>query len=156
MRFVRLAEAYEVTRQLGMPRTSTVIYALIDKRDGRVRYVGKTDRPVNDRLAFHLRNPTNRAMAEWFRSLAAEGRKPAIRVLERVSRAEWEDAERGWIQWFRDRGDLLNVDPGGVWRSPSGRALGVRLGEYQPPTGVRVPPPPPGILTPRRWRRLKM
>ncbi len=88
------------------------IYALYDRRDGCVRYVGKTTRSMSRRIDRHFLRPTNRSMHNW---LMSAGRFNVIpEVLEYVSGSDWESFERGWISWFRERGKLLNVESGGV------------------------------------------
>jgi hypothetical protein len=59
-------------------------------------------------------------MRAWLGDLRAAGIVPQIRLLS-ASTAGWEAAERGWISWFRERGDLLNVDPGGNCRDAKGK-----------------------------------
>lgn len=144
-KFVRLSLALDVPRQRSPRRgLKTKIYALVDPRDAGVRYVGKTRKPPLARLEGHLREPTNGAMAKWFGALAAVGLQPHIEVLEHVADAEWEDAERGWIHWFRQRGDLLNVDPGGDHRDRRGRERGIFEGRFaEPKAATRVTPPAP-------------
>jgi hypothetical protein len=118
------------------------IYALVDPRDERVRYVGVTIRPLFDRLADHIEKPTNREMRRWFADLDAQGSAPSVRLLIGVSDA-WEDAERGWIAWFRARGELLNIDPGGICRDHKGKPIKARM---KPDGGHDAP-------TKARWRR---
>jgi hypothetical protein len=107
------------------PDTSGVwfIYALVDPRDERVRYVGVTDKPLADRLRGHLRKPTNAGMREWLSGISASGLLPSIRLLS-APLNQWEQAEQGWISWFRSRGSLLNVDPGGLARRKNGKLKG--------------------------------
>jgi hypothetical protein len=99
-------------------------------------YVGKTKMALPARLRWHLDEPTNARMSSWFAELALEQRRvmrrPAIHMLEKVALEEWEDAERGWIAWCRQRGDLLNVDPGGAYRI-LGVPRKVMFGELQEP-----------------------
>lgn len=132
-RFIPLSEALLVPRQDANPFRRVAVYALSDPRDGRVRYVGKTAQTLLERLAGHAKRQTNQAMRAWFRELRKLRKAPAIDILEFVEYSEWEDAERGWIRWFCDRGELLNVDPGGEFRDSDGCPLGIELGEYEPP-----------------------
>lgn len=99
-----------------------MIYALIDPRDDSVRYVGVTNRPLNVRLSGHIKKPTNRGTRAWIADLSANGITPMIRLLS-APRNDWEQAERGWIAWFRERGALLNVDPGGICRTRGGKLI---------------------------------
>lgn len=116
-----------------MPGPPLVIYAMADRSDLRVRYVGVTrSGNLDERLRRHKLLPTNQAMREYL----ATG-NPVMSPLEYVHRFEWEAAERGWIFWFRSRGNLLNVDPGGKFRDDNGRKRGFVPGKYQPPKSDR-------------------
>lgn len=127
--FVPLSTALGAPRQKDRGARPLVIYALADRRDMLVRYVGVTRAGnLDERLRRHLACPTNGAMGTWLASA-----QPVMSTLEYVSRAEWEDAERGWIFWFRSRGRLLNCDPGGIYRDGTGRPRGLILGKFQPP-----------------------
>ncbi len=83
------------------------IYALVDPRDLTVRYVGKTTCPEL-RIEQHMDSPTNWSMRQWFDEVI-----PEMHVLQLCSDAQWEDAERGWIAYFRKRARLYNIHPGG-------------------------------------------
>src|SRR5580692_2736393 len=95
--FVPIALALVVPRNLvkakkGSPRRIEFrIYALVDPRDSRVRYVGVTSRTLADRLRFHLEKPTNARTRAWFSDLARAGLRPYISLLEHVGADEWED-----------------------------------------------------------------
>lgn len=134
-RFVPLEEALSVPRQRDALAGNVKIYALYDERDGRVRYVGMTRASLPRRLEGHLREPTNAAMARYLKS---PGSRPAIKLLEHVAKDEWEAAERGWICWFRQRGELLNVDPGGNHRHSDGAVRGTFVGHYEEPRGRKA------------------
>src|SRR5262245_16067922 len=139
-KFVWLSVALSVPRQQTPSSSRRIkIYVLVDPRDAGIRYVGKTSHTLTARLEWHLRAPTNRAMAWWFEDLRRLGERPHIQVLEFVDQAEWEDAERGWIHWFRQRGQLLNVDPGGNHRDWTGRERGRFVGKYVAPTEAEQP-----------------
>lgn len=87
-----------------------VLYALLDPRDGRVRYVGKTRRTLAARLTAHLayvrryRDTTPRCA--WLRELAALGLRPWIVGLREVEAVGADLAERALIAAYPD---LLNV-----------------------------------------------
>jgi len=91
------------------------IYALVDPRDGRVRYVGKTEKTIEHRLKQHLNNRKDKTHKQnWFDSLFALGLKPSIVLIEKVSKRNWERNERYWIKYYNDRGfALTNSTPGG-------------------------------------------
>lgn len=100
-----------------------VIYALVDPRDETVRYVGVTIGSLEARLDRHVRRPTNDRVRAW---LGEIGVRPHVRALH-SPRDRWEDAERGWIAWFRARGDLLNADPGGICRTSGGAPIARKM-----------------------------
>ena len=109
--FVRFADVPR--NEPGASRGAVKIYALIDPRDDGVRYVGVTRQKLEARLAQHLKSPTNWRTRAWFTELRSCGLEPEIENLQQTGR-NWEIAEMQWIAWFRARGDLLNVDAGGM------------------------------------------
>jgi len=119
--------------------TTTFIYGLSDPRDGVIRYVGKSGKPLN-RLARHVvwsRVRPSWPVARWIRKLCIEGVRPVCEILEEVSVDDWKEAERRWITLYRQRGHrLLNVLPGGEDGEPSSVPRGndhwnVRLTDQQ-------------------------
>lgn len=92
----------------------TYIYGLLDPRDQLVHYVGKSDRP-RQRLTEHLKDAaSNPYKAEWLEDLSVSGGRPRIVILETVSLADWEQAERRWIATGRDlEWPLTNIQAGG-------------------------------------------
>lgn len=88
----------------------TYIYGLIDPRNGRVRYVGKSDNPKS-RLGDHLKDKSLCHRTNWVRSLLSEGIKPELVILENVV-GDWKEAERKWIAHF-GRENLVNGTDGG-------------------------------------------
>lgn len=58
--------------------TKGSIYTLTDPRDGTIRYVGKTTKPLSERLAGHLASPTNPAMRLWINTLIGQRLAPLI------------------------------------------------------------------------------
>ncbi len=89
------------------------IYGLADPRNHVIRYVGKTSIELGARLDWHIKEPTNRGMAEWLGELWLSGIRPEIAVLEICHVSKWENAERVWIARMRKVGQMLNVEPGG-------------------------------------------
>lgn len=141
MSFIPIDHALAVPRQkqrkVGARRHCRLrIYALVDPCDSCIRYVGVTSRLLEDRLTLHLQKPTNAAMAAWMRELQRARKRPLVVLLEWVVEEEWEAAERGWIHWCRERGDLLNVDRGGRARTSLGKLRPFVEGQYEPPTSV--------------------
>lgn len=90
------------------------IYALIDSRDGQVRYVGKAISP-RDRFISHLQGLKNQARKErWVNFLLRLGYAPCIKILEMVEENVWEERERWWIAYYRNKDiDLTNHTLGG-------------------------------------------
>ena len=91
------------------------IYALVDPRDDTVRYIGYSSNPTK-RLGQHLEGKTtNRRFVRWLDELHQYrwGCVPRLVILEHVPRNMWDEAERRWIAYYRERGNLLNVADGG-------------------------------------------
>jgi hypothetical protein len=77
-------------------KTGTV-YVLVDPRDGCVRYVGATTKPLNVRLQGHKAQAAARVKA-WIDELAAEGLTPRIEPIhEDVAELELRERERAEI-----------------------------------------------------------
>lgn len=129
MNWARFAKLGDLPRLDGKPKkhlTRVVkVYALVDPRDGTVRYIGVTRTALAVRLERHLAAPTNARTRAWFLSLATAGVRPAIRLLGEVREDRWPQNEMFLVVWLREHGfSLLNVDPGGVHRDPRGRVRG--------------------------------
>lgn len=94
--------------------TNTFIYALVDPRDLRVRYVGKSHDPDN-RLRYHMMCHTNNAhLNSWLSQLIRAGLQPLVRIIEECPVSKWKQRERFWISSFRQRGvRLTNKADGG-------------------------------------------
>ena len=111
------------------------IYALIDPRDGQVRYIGKAQNSKR-RLAAHLREARRRTpVYDWIRKLRSMGLTPTVRVLSVTS--DWRHEERKLIAWGRALGcRLLNIADGGdqpacsqEQRSLNAKALNARYAD---------------------------
>lgn len=94
-----------------------VIYALIDPRDDRIRYIGKTDNMLK-RYGNHL-CPSNsrkrRHVSAWILSLRRKGLKPMVSIVQYIKEGDnWEELESFWIARLRSEGyDLCNHATGG-------------------------------------------
>jgi hypothetical protein len=89
------------------------IYALIDPRDGAVRYIGQTKTPKR-RLSGHMGQIHDSYKYRWIRRLKALGLRPVMEILEIATEANWSDRERYWISHYRSIGaKLTNVTSGG-------------------------------------------
>jgi hypothetical protein len=94
----------------------TVIYSLVDPRDGKVFYVGRTKTTLAWRLRGHLKdsrdgkNPKAKRIAQMLK----DGVKPIIAEIARVgnvSAEEIEKTEQAWIDYLSITNTLLNVKP---------------------------------------------
>lgn len=95
------------------PKHTYTIYALIDPRDNRIRYVGCTYN-LTLRLSQHLQcHGLNPAKDAWIQELKKEHLVPIMRGLERVKAktlAEATETENQWIKYYsQPSNDLLNM-----------------------------------------------
>ena len=95
-----------------------IIYVLQDPGLGKFRYVGVTSLDIRERCKYHIKESKRgkSKKCKWLKELLAGGEFPEIAVLETGYGAEWKEAERFWIAFFREvSGDLLvNSNPGGT------------------------------------------
>lgn len=86
------------------------VYALIDPRDSKIRYVGKTTQPILTRLAGHLAQPTNPAMRVWINGLSLAGLAPRIEAVTTAPEARLDAEEKRQISRHIKQGHrLLNA-----------------------------------------------
>lgn len=90
------------------------IYALVDPRDGCVRYIGKAADPEaryrKHLCPYYLRADTYKN--KWIKSLLSQGLTPTLKIIEEVPEDQWERREQYWVAFYR--GDMLtNGTPGG-------------------------------------------
>lgn len=96
------------------------IYGLLDPRDNRCRYIGKTDDPER-RAKEYLGAKDFSHRTCWLRSLAAAGLEPQLKILEECPSATWQARERWWIASLQVMGaDLVNGSEGGMGGSKKG------------------------------------
>lgn len=92
---------------------TTYIYALLDPRDGAVRYVGKADDPerrFNEHFYF---KGGNKHKHNWIAQLRLLGLAPEMLILEKCAN-NWGEKEQQWILQFRESGAALtNLTDGG-------------------------------------------
>jgi hypothetical protein len=88
------------------------IYALIDPRDGEVRYVGKAIDPYV-RLNSHLGEKNHRRKSRWLNVLVQQCLIPKVVVLECTNTGGWQAAERSWIKFYRSIGADLTIHTNG-------------------------------------------
>lgn len=91
---------------------TTYIYGLCDPRDGRVRYVGKADNP-QARMKGHFNDKRNCHRVHWIQSLVEKGLKPALVIIQKVAKEEWQEWERYWISLYAEAGYELTNGTGG-------------------------------------------
>lgn len=101
-----------------MSRSKTLIYGLVDPRDGAVRYIGKStsglERPRSHSEPNRLRSDPNLHKVRWLQQVIAAGLKPEVRVLEEMTPGDLDDGERFWIAQGRGLGwPLTNLTAGG-------------------------------------------
>lgn len=102
------------------------IYGLKDPRDGRVRYVGRSQNPKG-RIASHRSRSGAPAVREFLRQLASEGLKPELVILHTVKPGEDADPwEEKFILELNAAGQLLNKHTRAAGISP--RHLRTRAG----------------------------
>lgn len=93
----------------------TTIYTLACPFSGEIKYVGKTVKPLKDRLSEHLAD-AKRAVnkrTNWVKSVVAKGGVPIIEALSECYE-DWEEEERYWIAQMRAWGfRLKNMTDGG-------------------------------------------
>lgn len=114
------------------------IYILSDPRTGIARYVGKTVNP-KARLKSHIREPRRSHKNYWVKSLLRAGFEPVMEIIEEVTEAQWEEAERFYCAFFRSVGGaLLNQDIGGL--SAKGMSASAKATLKKASTGRRHTP----------------
>ncbi|MFF1716268.1 hypothetical protein [Streptomyces sp. NPDC058268] len=92
------------------PTRTGTIYALIDPRDNKIRYIGKTEKPNLARLANHLATPTNPAMRVWINALSLQGLTPRIEALATTPVTQLGAEEQRQIRQHAEQGyRLLNA-----------------------------------------------
>lgn len=92
-----------------------IIYAVLDPDTQEIRYIGKTVRTMNLRLAEHIREAKRGNDLWFFRWLRNLDKKPIIKELERISEGkDWQSIEMKWIDYYKKVGaKLTNATNGG-------------------------------------------
>ena len=93
------------------------IYGLINpEQPDIIRYVGKTNRTINERLYRHVylsKKGVKRPVNLWIKKLLDEGKRPQIIELEITNEKNWVNREIFWISHYRNKYNLLNLSDGG-------------------------------------------
>jgi len=94
-----------------------IIYTLIDPKDNQVRYIGKTNN-LKQRLYSHInksKSGFNSPIHCWIRKLLDLNLKPSISIQEICNQDNWEEREKYWIQYYREKYEnITNVSDGGI------------------------------------------
>ncbi len=106
---------------------TTFIYALIDPRDNKVRYIGKANKPKY-RLQAHLTDKTKTHKCSWIKSLLKEDLKPELLIIDEVSFKEWQFWEQHYISLYKSWGfNLTNGNSGGYGQVKCSETTRVKL-----------------------------
>lgn len=90
-----------------------IIYALIDPRDKKIRYIGYTGNK-SKRMAEHLREACKKYTSHkhhWIASLLSNDVVPEMIIIEIVDDSTWRDREKYWIKFYEKQ--LANSTDGG-------------------------------------------
>lgn len=86
------------------------IYGLFDPTTGEIRYIGRTWN-VDKRYKTHCFTIDKSPKAQWIKSLAANGQRPEVAILQECS--DTSDAKRAEYDWIMKvisaGGNLLNA-----------------------------------------------
>lgn len=89
------------------------IYGLKDPIKNKIRYIGKSDNPIQ-RYKHHLYSNYNNTKKEcWIKSLKNKGLLPHLIIIEIVNKDSWQEREKYWIRFYKTKNDLVNGTDGG-------------------------------------------
>lgn len=84
------------------------IYSLNCPFTNQVKYVGKTQNTLVNRLSAHVTMKGSNFEKElWIKSLKGKNAKPTINLLEITDTESWQKRERHWINHFLSKGIIL-------------------------------------------------
>ena len=90
-----------------------LIYALIDPRDGKIKYIGKTNN-IRKRIREHIRDEENNLKYAWIKSLKKLKLQPEVLILEETDLGNDNFWEIFWISQCKAWGfELKNMTNGG-------------------------------------------
>lgn len=91
---------------MSIPVGRYLIYGLIDPRDKSLRYIGKTHKRREWRLAEHIKRAIKedqRPVYHWIRELLEEDLGPEIFVWKKISAdSSWREAEKEAIAFWKN------------------------------------------------------
>lgn len=88
------------------------IYSLNCPFTNQVKYVGKTQNTLVNRLSAHVAmKGLNFEKELWIKSLKEKSTKPIINLLEITDSESWQNRERHWINHFLSKGSILFNKP---------------------------------------------
>lgn len=93
----------------------TYIYYLKDPIDNKIKYIGKSDDPIN-RLKDHIKKHSYKKTFKnnWIKKLLDKNLKPLMEVIDVIPFNEWSFWEKYWISQFKTWGfSLYNLTDGG-------------------------------------------
>ena len=97
--------------EVGDKVSEVIIYVLIDPRNNKVRYVGQTEKKLSARLSQHIYGRFSARKGFWFEDMKADGVKPIIKQVMRVSKDKSMISEDRIIRKCLAHGcDLVNVN----------------------------------------------
>jgi hypothetical protein len=108
---------------LRYPDVFSHIYGLYDPVDGEVRYVGRTKQPLHVRLNQHIDQSRRKRNSlpkftnprvDWIRWVLAQGRRPGIKLLERVPIKQQRELEAKWMAQFPNLVNSGSANQGGT------------------------------------------
>jgi len=112
------------------PKGLTAIYALVDPRDCKIRYIGKSNKPkVRYRSYTCYTRTRTTPIIRWCNKLHDQGVKPKMRVICWVD--DWEEAERKYIKLARETRDMLNIENGGESNKTSTKGISNAFKTYR-------------------------
>lgn len=95
----------------------TFIYSLCDPITDEIRYIGKTDQYLKQRLYSHIQECKSNKKSHkisWIKSLLFQDLRPFIKVIDEVPQEEWKYWECYYIELYRSKGcNLTNLTDGG-------------------------------------------
>jgi len=94
-----------------------IIYGLFEANTPEeIKYIGKTERTIKGRLSEHkyISKFKKTYKDKWMQSIIVKGGKIDIKIIEIVNEHNWEERERFWINFYKEKGcKLTNLQIGG-------------------------------------------